>query len=1097
MHSVFKLALFLFLLALLSACSKPTPPKLFEKLEDTETGVSFANNLTEEEGLDVFRYRNFYNGAGVGTGDFNRDGLPDIYFISNQEANQLFFNKGDFTFENVTEKAGVGGSRPWATGVTVADVNGDGWLDIYVSNSGDPGGTDRANELFINEGDGTFTEKAGEFGLADSGYTTHAAFFDYDHDGDLDCYVMNNSFRPVSSLPLENTRDVRDEGGGDRFYENRGGEFVDVSEEVGIYGGVIAFGLSVTLVDANSDGWTDIYISNDFFERDYLYINQQGKGFSEELERRMDQISLASMGADAEDINNDGLPEIFVTEMLPEKSARMKQVTSFESYGVLKLKEERGFYRQFQRNTLQLNEGNGRFVEIGRYANVDATGWSWGAMMFDMDNDANKEIFVTNGVYKDVTDQDFLDYFGSEENLRAARKGSEMHFDKFVDRMPSTPIPNYAFALDSALTYVNKSEEWGLDTPSFSNGSSFADFDNDGDMDLVVNNLNQPAFIYRNNSDNFYEHHYLKVSLEGDRKNLFGVGARLVAFLGEEKLTRHNYPSRGFQSSVDHQLLLGLGQAQQIDSLHVEWPGNRVSRYYEVPVDTHLTFTVSDAEESEKTEQSEETIFSRLSIDHRHSENDYNDFNHSALIYHKLSREGPPVAVADLNGDGMDDFFIGAATGSAGSLFLNKGDNSFEEVTVPAFRENATHEDVDAVFFDADGDGDQDLYVVSGGSEFGSDFRKFSDQLYINQGFRDGEAIFTKSDGLPEQFVSGSSVEASDFDGDGDIDLFVGGRSIPGEYGKPASSYLLQNDGSGRFSDVTSKYISQLRNIGMVTDASWTDYDNDGDPDLMLVGEWMPLTLFENRGAFFQRQFDVKGLENSEGWWESVTPHDLNGDGNTDYIAGNLGRNSMFKADRQHPIKMYVNDFDRNGSLDHVYAFKKGDEFIPYHLKDQLGSQLSFINAKFPRYEDYADKSISELFSEDQLQASVQLTAYELSSAAIMNNGDGSFELRRLPAEAQFSPIFDVIADDFNRDGEPELLMVGNFTGTRPQEGDYDANHGLLYRIGEDGTLKEIPYPETGLWIDGDVRDAEIIKSESGKLLVIAKNNGQTEIYEY
>ncbi len=454
------------------ACSEPESPKLFELLDENQTNISFTNDLTEQEGLDVFRFRNFYNGAGVGIGDFNKDGLPDIYFVANQKKNRLYLNKGSFEFEDITDKSGAGGTKPWSTGVTIADVDGDSWLDIYVSNSGDPGGIDRANELFINNQDGTFTEQAEKFGLADSGFTTHAAFFDFDHDGDLDCYVLNNSFRPVSSLPLQNSRDVRDYGGGDRFYENREGKFVDVSEEVGIFGSVIGFGLSVTLLDANTDGWTDIYISNDFFERDYLYINQQGQRFSEELEQRMDQISLASMGADAEDLNNDGLPEIFVTEMLPEESERMKQVTSFESFNAFDFKKKQGFYNQFQHNTLQLNEGEGRFAEISRYANVAATDWSWGALIFDMDNDGSKEIFVTNGIYKDVTDQDFLDYFGSEENLMAARSGSEIHFADFVERMPSTPIPNYAFKLDSAMIYKKMAAEWGLDTPSFSNGSS-------------------------------------------------------------------------------------------------------------------------------------------------------------------------------------------------------------------------------------------------------------------------------------------------------------------------------------------------------------------------------------------------------------------------------------------------------------------------------------------------------------------------------------------------------------------------------------------------------------------------------------------------
>ena len=1079
------------------SCTSEREKTLFSELSSDQTSVNFNNSLVEEEGFDVFRYRNYYNGGGVGIGDINNDGLSDIYFISNQGTNRLYLNKGNFRFEDITESSNAGGDKPWATGVNFVDINNDGWLDIYVSNSGDPKGTDRANELFINNQDETFTEKASEYGLDDNSFTTHAAFFDFDQDGDLDCYLLNNSFRSVSSLPLKNNRDQRDRYGGDKLLENRDGKFVDISEEAGIFGNVAAFGLAITLMDANDDGWTDIYISNDFFERDYLYINQQGEGFSEELESYFDQISLASMGADAGDINNDGLPELFVTEMLPNSSERMKQMTTFESVDLFNFKDRQGFYKQFQRNTLQLNNGVKPFSEIGRYAGVDATDWSWGALIFDMNNSGVKELFVTNGVYKDVTDQDFLEYFGSEENLKAAREGSEVDFNKFVDRMPSTPLTNYAFEMDSSLIYHNRAEDWGFGKPSFSNGLAYGDLDNDGDPDLVINNLNQESFIYRNNSDEMTDNHYLAIKLVGPEKNKFAIGANITAYVGDKKINRMNYPSRGFQSSVDYKHIIGLGEAVEIDSLDIRWSARQYSRYYNLPVDTLLTFSIEDARERDIPSNQNGKIFSQIDFEGTHIENAYNDFEKEKLMFHQLSREGPPIAASDVNNDGLDDFYLGGAAGTPGKIFINRGNDNFERLEAPVFNEDASSEDVDAVFFDADGDGDQDLYVVSGGNEYPDNLRRYADRLYINTGKGKEGTAFEKSSNLPRLYDSGSVVKAGDYDSDGDIDLFVGNRSIPGEYGKPASSTLLENDGNGSFKDVTSTYISRLQEVGMVTDASWTDYDSDGDLDLVVVGEWMPIVLFENRGNFFQRQFNIEGLEQSNGWWRSIYPYDINHDGNMDFVVGNLGTNSMFKATKENPVRLFINDYDRNNSLDHIYTFKKEGEFIPYHLRDDLADQMSMIQSKFPDYESYADKSMNEIFTDEQMTNSIQLTAYNFHSSIIINKGGGEFQLQELPPYAQFAPINVIEIDDFNNDGKDELFLAGNFTGTKPQEGHYDANHGLFYTINGDGSLTRIPYKNTGMMIRGVVNGTDLLQTENGKLLVIGKNDSDTEIYLY
>lgn len=1081
---------------MLVSCSENDRDTLFEQLDAETTGIHFVNKLHEEEGFDVFRYRNYYNGGGVGVGDLNNDGLADIYFTANQESNRLYFNRGDMRFEDVTEQSGTGGRRPWSTGVNFVDINADGWLDIYVSNSGDPRGENRANELFINNRDGTFSEKAAAYGLNDKSFTTHAAFFDYDQDGDLDCYLVNNSFRPVSSLPLRNMRKRRDKYGGDKLLENRGGRFVDVSEEAGIFGNVAAFGLAVTLLDVNNDGWTDMFVSNDFFERDYLYVNRQGKGFKEQLEHYFDQISLAAMGADAADINNDALPDLFVTEMLPDTYRRMKQMTTFETKELLDYKDREGFYRQFQRNTLQLNNGDGTFSEIGRYAGVAATDWSWGTLIFDMNNSGSKEIFVTNGVYKDVTDQDFLQYFGSEENLQAAREGSEIDFNKFVDRMPSTPLTNYVFTRDSVLTYTNRAPEWGFDARTFSNGLAYGDLDNDGDQDLVINNLNQPSLVYENRSRQKTGYHYLSVKLRGGEGNRFGIGARLTAYTGEQKIMVQNYPSRGFQSSVDYTMILGLGRVDRIDSLDIEWDARRRARYHNLPVDTTLTFSITDAQKAPlPARPASPPMFRRLAFDHAHRENAFNDFKSEPLMFHQLSREGPALAAGDVNGDGRDDFYIGGAAGQSGALYLNSGD-AFRQLPLPAFGDDRRKEDVDAAFFDADGDRDLDLYVVSGGNEQRGNMLYYEDRLYINRGPR-GEPRFERSGNLPRLFASGSVVAPADYDGDGDMDLFVGSRSIPGEYGRPASSYLLENDGTGQFREVSSTYMSQLHEIGMVTDAAWTDYDNDGDLDLTLVGEWMPVVFFENRGNFFQRQFNMEGLEQSAGWWYSLTPTDVNGDGRMDFIAGNLGTNSMFRTSGEQPVRLFINDFDRNSTLDHIYTFNKEGKYIPYHLRSDLARQIGFVETKFPDYASYADKSIDAVFSDEQLTASIQLTAYTFASALIINKGNGRFVMYELPPHAQFAPVMAARAADFNRDGRRELLLAGNFSATKPQEGSYDANHGLLYRVDPEGRLSRVPYTATGLKLRGDVRAMEILNTGNRKYLIIGKNDGQTEIYVF
>ncbi|MBV6645876.1 MAG: VCBS repeat-containing protein [Cyclobacteriaceae bacterium] len=1074
------------LLVLVMACNTPDQP-LFTQPQDT--GIDFQNTLANEKGFDVFRYRNYYNGGGVAIGDVNNDGLSDVYFTSNQESNRLYLNKGEFTFDDVTEKALVAGEKPWSTGVAMADINGDGWLDIYVCNSGDPKGDNRDNELFINNQDETFTESAESYGLNDQGFSTHAAFFDFDHDGDLDCYLLNNSFRPVSSLPIENTRDQRDRHGGDKFYLNDDGKFIDVSDQVGVFGSVIGFGLGITLMDINEDYWTDIYVSNDFFERDYLYINQGGKHFTEELEKYFDQISVFSMGADAADLNNDGLEEVFVTDMLPPDYKRLKQTTSFDSWDLQQLKFSRGFYHQYMKNTMQLNNGDGSFSEVGRLMGVDATDWSWGTLLFDMDNDGLKDIYITNGIYKDVTDQDFIAYFSSEENMKKAKGNVEEAFSDFDKRMPSTPLANYAFKLDSIGKYQNVADVWGLAKPSFSNGAAYGDLDNDGDLDVVVNNINQPASVYLNHAEEI-GHHFLRLKLTGKDQNPFAIGAEVKAVVGDQIITYHHYPTRGFQSSMDYVITLGLGASEKIDRLEIRWDEQWVTALANISADTTLVLSVSDAEHTSIRISEPKSYFKKLSTKITHLENQFVDFDRERLIYQGLSKEGPCLAKADLNADGLDDFYFGGAKNSPGKIYLNTGADQFVEQF--SFDGEASSEDVDAVFFDADADGDQDLYVVSGGNDsFNQD--DYLDRLYINIGTT-RKPVFQRV-ALPLPPASGACVSPGDMDGDGDIDLFIGTRSIPGKYGKPASSYLLENDGKGGFQDVSGKYMNQLSAFGMVTDAIWLDYDQDKDQDLVVVGDWMAITLFENKGNFFQRKFNIPGLEDTEGWWRSVTVADINQDGLLDIVAGNLGLNSKFKASPDQPIKLFLGDYDENGTQDHIYTFYQDGKYIPYHLRSDLAMQLTMIKKKYPDFKSYADQSISDIFGEEMLSNTLQLAAKRLESMAFVNAGNGSFTPVVLPLKSQVSPIYKMATVDIEKDGSPELLAMGNFLGTKPEEGIYDANHGLLMSVGNKLTV--IAPQLTGLLVRGDVRDFEILQGKNARLLLIGKNNDYAEIYSF
>lgn len=1083
---------------LLQACGEDAS-HLFTQMSSGKTNIHFKNILKEDENANVLNYAYFYNGGGVAVGDINNDGLPDIFFTGNMVANRLYLNKGNFEFEDITQKAGVAAMQGWCTGATMADVNGDGKLDIYVCRSADADAARRKNLLFINNGDLTFTEEAEKYGLADEGYSTQAAFFDYDKDGDLDMFLINHSLQQYANNMYENValRKEHQPAFATKLYENMNGYFKDVSAQAGITSNVLSFGLGLAISDVNNDGWQDVYVSNDFNEPDYLFINNgfssstDNVTFSEKLSDCMDETSLYSMGSDCADFNNDGLTDLITLDMLPEDNYTQKMHSGAENFDKFQMLFQQGFYYQCSRNMLQKNNGDGTFSEVGQLAGVSNTDWSWAALFSDFDNDGYKDLFITNGYAKDNTNMDFIKY-KIDAMMKEKNKGEKISTADLLAKMPSAYMPNYIFQNSGDEHFINKIKEWGLDQNTISSGAAYADLDNDGDMDLIINNINEEAGVYRNNAERLLpENHFLKIKLQGDAKNINGIGVKIKLYCKNNLYYQEQMPTRGFQSSVDEVLNFGIGKNTMVDSLIVIWNDNKMEKFVSVRSNQTIVLKQHDANEQWKYDSSstsEKYFIKDSSVDFVHHENVFNDFTVQSLMPNFLSRQGPCIAKEDINNDGLEDIFVGGAKGQPSQTFIQAINGTFIKKNEPAIAKDSMCEDVAAEFFDADGDGDVDLYAGSGGYEFAENDSLLQDRLYINDG--SGNFIKNKS-GLPLMLTSTGCVKTADIDNDGDLDLFVGGRVTPGKYPLAPESRILLNNGHGIFTDVTSAIAPMLKNIGMVTNALWLDVNNDNKKDLLIVGEWMPVKVFINQNG---RLVDASAQYikfPSTGWWNTIAAADFDGDGDSDLIIGNCGENTQFKASEQQPLSLFYKDFDGNGSVDPILCYYIHDTSYPAASRDDLTEQLPFLKKKFLDYHSYANATINDLFTNEQLKNAGLLKAAAMQTIYLENKGKEGFVKKQLPAEAQYAPVYAIAIADVNNDKKPDVILAGNNSFTRIKFGSYRSNHGVLLLNDGKGNFKYVPQSQSGLNIRGDVRSSAILQTKTKTKLLFGVNNAK------
>jgi len=1089
----YKLLLFVIFLILFSSCTTSkrdlNPKELiggFELLSAEKTGIDFNNSIKESKYFNHYFYGQIYIGSGVAIGDINNDGLLDVFFAGSQVIDKLYLNKGDFKFEDITRESKISKNSGWSWGVTMADVNNDGYLDIYVSRNGNSLDREkRRNQLYINNQDLTFTESAISFGLADIGFSTQAVFFDMDNDGDLDMYQVNQpadkKVMLVNEIPAKDYEYFRD-----RIYRNDNGKFKDVSNVAGISRD-FGYGLSVSASDFNNDGWTDLYVANDYAEPDFMYYNNGDGTFRNVINEELKHITQLSMGTDTGDINNDGFIDLITTDMTPEDHYRSKTNMASMSEERFNTLFNAGAHRQYMANSLQVNTGLGSFSDIANIAGISNTDWSWASLLVDLDNDGWKDIMISNGIKKDVDNNDYMSVLKNLNKNTTAEKLFQLSKDA-----PSQPVSNYVFRNKGNLQFEKVAKKWGFNTPSFSSGMAYGDLDNDGDLDVVVNNMEQPAFIYENKATG----NFLKINLEGPNKNKFGIGAKAIIYCNGKMQIVENNVTRGFLSSVAHGLFFGLGKEILIERVEVIWPDGKVNVFKSIEANKTLIAKYLKAKIITKKVKKAKTLFSTINapdigLNYIHKENDFDDFAEEILLPHKLSTNGPFSSVADVNGDGLEDLFIGGAAEQRGVLYVQMKNGKFKKSQSQPWYIDKSSEDLGTLFIDVDGDGDIDLYVTSGGSEFKQGDMRLKDRLYLN----DGKGNFLKdSKAIPNIYKSTQCVKSADIDGDGDLDLFVGTRLIAGKYPFPASSYLLINE-NGNFKQAAKKTAPDLEKIGMVTDAVFSDIDNDGDNDLVVVGEWMKIIILENNNGNFKdssAKFGIK--DDSRGLWWSITANDIDNDGDDDYIIGNLGLNNKFKATKEHPFKVYASDFDNNGTNDVVLAKYYKGAYVPMRGKECTTQQMPYVSEKFKNYHSFASSTLIDILPEEEVKKALVYEIKDFESILLVNN-NGQLVRQVLPIEAQVSPIKSSVVGDFNADGFKDIMIVGNHYGVEVETTRYDAGFGGVFLGDGKNNFKFLSAIESGFFTPTDARAILPITVHKAPIFVVTNNNTALSVF--